>query len=420
MGAPVTHASISASSPEQASTLFLADIWASLWSAFNAIVATYNAIVSTFNSMTGSSIPSYSPASGGGTPHYTPPPPPPPPPPPSPTMSISASSTSITAGEPVTIYWSSSNANSCTGGLYGGSIGTSGSFTTWPSETLSYSATCTGSGGSITKSVIVNVYTPPPTITMSADFHSINPGESATISWSSAHATSCTASGGWSGGKSTSGSEEVFPTSTTNYNLYCSGLGGSANGSTTVTVSGPSMVPLSVPGSNGPITRTVGQEFTIYWGTANVTSGSMSGPGLPSRNVLAGASPIYRFAKLSQSIRNVNPGYVYTITGTGPNGRPRTDSVTVKIINNPPNCAFSGNPSTIVLPQSSTLSWSCSEVNSCSIDQGIGSVAVPIGSREVSPTKTTTYTLSCSNPDGNSTFSTKITVAKPFIKEVRP
>jgi hypothetical protein len=57
--------------------------------------------------------------------------------------------------------------------------------------------------------------------------------QSATLSWQSQHATSCTASGGWSGAKGTSGSESVIPNrvGSITYSLDCTGPGGSKNGS---------------------------------------------------------------------------------------------------------------------------------------------------------------------------------------------
>jgi hypothetical protein len=73
------------------------------------------------------------------------------------------------------------------------------------------------------------VTTPPPaepTVTLSANPTTIDAGESATLTWTSANATSCTASGGWSGTKATSGSASVSPTETTTYELDCSGAGG--------------------------------------------------------------------------------------------------------------------------------------------------------------------------------------------------
>ena len=82
-----------------------------------------------------------------------------------------------------------------------------------------------------------------PSITLSANPPALNdllPGESGTtqLTWSvTGNATSCTASGGWSGSKSTTGgSENVTLSSTTVYTLTCTGPGGSSNKSVTVTV----------------------------------------------------------------------------------------------------------------------------------------------------------------------------------------
>ena len=58
-----------------------------------------------------------------------------------------------------------------------------------------------------------------------------------TITWSSTNATSCSASGDWSGGKGTSGSEEVQITKegTSTFTISCSSGGMSSNSSVSVT-----------------------------------------------------------------------------------------------------------------------------------------------------------------------------------------
>jgi hypothetical protein len=58
-------------------------------------------------------------------------------------------------------------------------------------------------------------------------------GSGVTITWTSS-GSSCTASGGWSGGKAASGSEVVTVSATTNFALACTGAGGTANKSVTV------------------------------------------------------------------------------------------------------------------------------------------------------------------------------------------
>ena len=85
-----------------------------------------------------------------------------------------------------------------------------------------------------------------------------------------------------------------------------------------------------------------------------------------------------------------------------------------------PLCTFSASPSTIIPPQSTSLNWNCQNVNLCSIDNAIGSVNPSSGSTPVSPTKTTTYALSCTGTGGASSFNTTVIVNQFKIKEVAP
>jgi hypothetical protein len=77
----------------------------------------------------------------------------------------------------------------------------------------------------------------PPTLTAAAT--SVVAGSSTTLTWSSTNATSCAASGSWSGALATSGTQTVTPTTvgTATYNLTCSnGAGASKASSVTLTV----------------------------------------------------------------------------------------------------------------------------------------------------------------------------------------
>ncbi len=96
-----------------------------------------------------------------------------------------------------------------------------------------------------------------PTVSLSANPSSITSGQTTTLSWSSTNATSCTASGGWSGTVSnTSGSMSFAPLLTTSYSLSCSGDGGTASKSVTVTVSTP-------PSTPPPSTIGIGSSVTV-------------------------------------------------------------------------------------------------------------------------------------------------------------
>ncbi len=78
---------------------------------------------------------------------------------PIPEVSLSASPTSVIAGQASTLTWSSSNANSCVAsGNWSGTKTISGSESAGSlNTTSSYTLTCTGTGGTASKSVMVNV-----------------------------------------------------------------------------------------------------------------------------------------------------------------------------------------------------------------------------------------------------------------------
>ena len=74
-----------------------------------------------------------------------------------------------------------------------------------------------------------------------------------------------------------------------------------------------------------------------------------------------------------------------------------------------PSVTISAYPETIQVGESSTLTWSSANADTCIIEPDIGSVAVN-GSMPVSPTETTTYTITATGPEGSATDSTTVTV----------
>lgn len=183
---------------------------------------------------------------------------------PAPVVTLSANPTSVVSGSSSTLTWSSTNATSCTAsGGWTGTKATSGSQTTGTlTANTSFTLTCNGVGGVGTRSLTVNVTAPPaPTVSLAANPQSISSGSTSILSWSSTNATSCIASGGWTGTKATSGSQATNPlTSTATFTLTCTGAGGSANQSVTVTVTTtpppsdttPPTVVMSIPGVSVP------------------------------------------------------------------------------------------------------------------------------------------------------------------------
>jgi hypothetical protein len=76
--------------------------------------------------------------------------------------------------------------------------------------------------------------------------------------------------------------------------------------------------------------------------------------------------------------------------------------------------SFKATPSTIYSGEVSTLSWVVSGATSLSIDQTIGPVTpLTVGNHPVSPTVTTTYTLTATNSGGTTTAQATVTVDCP-------
>ncbi|MCX6701587.1 MAG: hypothetical protein NTX96_00060, partial [Candidatus Zambryskibacteria bacterium] len=104
---------------------------------------------------------------------------------------------------------------------------------------------------------------PAPTVVLTANPTSVSYNGSSTLTWSSTNATSCTASGDWSGTKAISGSESTGNlTSGKTYTITCIGLGGTVTAFTSVTV-----------GSIPPIT------YTLTINTTGNGSGTVTGAG---------------------------------------------------------------------------------------------------------------------------------------------
>ena len=168
--------------------------------------------------------------------------------PPTPVVTLTASATTIPSGSTSTLKWSSKNVTSCArSGGWSGIEAASGSLAVSPTSTTTYALACTNSAGtaqSATK-ITVNAASPPPapTATLKAGAASISSGGSTSLTWSSTNASSCTASGGWTGTEAANGTKSVSPTATTTYTLDCTGSGGKAQVSTTVALNGSGTPP---------------------------------------------------------------------------------------------------------------------------------------------------------------------------------
>jgi hypothetical protein len=114
-----------------------------------------------------------------------------------------------------------------------------------------------------------------PTISLTASTTTVTMNGSTTVTWSSKRATTCTASGDWSGSKATSGSQTISAlTENSSFNLSCSGTGGDASDTISITVAAP-LPTLSFSAS--PNTVSQNGLTTLNWTSTDVTNCTASG-----------------------------------------------------------------------------------------------------------------------------------------------
>lgn len=94
------------------------------------------------------------------------------------------------------------------------------------------------------------------TVALSASPSTVAAGSASTLTWSSANATSCAASGAWSGKQATNGSRSTGAlTATATFSLTCTGVGGPAMASVTISVGSSAITAFANAGS-GNVTVT--------------------------------------------------------------------------------------------------------------------------------------------------------------------
>ena len=215
-----------------------------------------------------------------------------------PVVNLSLGANSIIQGSSTTLSWSVSGTSpTCTAsGGWSGGKGTSGSVTVNPSSTATYTLTCSNSAGSASQSITLTVTSAPvaPSITITVSPSTITAGQSTTLSWSvSGTSPTCTASGGWSGGKNASGSLSVNPATTTSYTLACSNAAGGTSKSATVTVNPvPVVVKPTISFSASTTTITAGQSATLNWSVSGTSPTCTASGGWSGGKAISGSQSV--------------------------------------------------------------------------------------------------------------------------------
>jgi peptidoglycan-associated lipoprotein len=77
-----------------------------------------------------------------------------------------------------------------------------------------------------------------------------------------------------------------------------------------------------------------------------------------------------------------------------------------------PTATLTVDPPSIEIGQTANLSWTTTNANDVSISNGIGTVAAT-GRQSISPTESTTYTLTANGPNGSTTAVARLTIVPP-------
>ena len=183
--------------------------------------------------------------------------------------------------------------------------------------TLAVSA-CGGGGGG-------GPAAPPPTVSLAASATDVRTDGPVTLTWSSTNASSCSASGAWSGSLATSGSQSQTVGGTSNYAITCTGGGGSASGAATVTA-------WNAPASNISADATsilTNNNVALTWSSQNAnactgadglsgslaTSGNLTSPTLTSTTVfsVSCSNPVFSAVKASVTV-NVSATFTASVS----------------------------------------------------------------------------------------------------------
>ena len=267
---------------------------------------------------------------------------------------------------------------------------------------------------------------PDPVVNLSTSQTSVNSGSSAVLSWSSSNAVSCTASDGWVGSKSTSGSESVTPKIDMRYALTCVNSAGVSVTSSVVimvvssggtnTDSGNTSTDTTAPViSSVTKTKITSDSVTISWLTNEPSTGQIEFTqqcpsvgciiNLPSELTTSHFITITGFVPKTSyafTVRSADAtGNVGTVAGNT-----FTTLGVVVLTDSTPTVTISASPTSITSGKSATLSWKATNASSAYIDNGVGNVSLS-GTKIVYPKQKTKYTITAI---GTKTVTSSVTV----------
>ena len=231
---------------------------------------------------------------------------------PEPPLSFKANSEDIMVGASTNLIWDTAFADTVTITPGIGTVTDDGSVAVSPEQTTTYTITAIGPGGTSTATTTVHVSYPPPPTEFTANPQMLGePGDAATLTWTTSWADSCRIEPGI-GSVPVNGSVQVTPAVNTTYTLTATGPGGVTRKSIAVSFPAPS-VSLIADKQN----VYTGNPVTLSWSSANADTCTIE-PGIGTVDI-EGSTVVSPLATTT-----------YTISAAGPGGT-TSSSVTVTV-----------------------------------------------------------------------------------------
>jgi hypothetical protein len=300
--------------------------------------------------------------------------------------------------DPITYQWTQIGGNSVT---LSSPTAAKTTFTAAAGQTYLFKLTVTDSGG-LSSSATTRVTTTTPTsatiVRFDATPNNIALGQSSTLTWVVQGATTVSINNGI-GNVAATGSTTVSPQTTTTYTLTAVGPAGNVTATATVTVGAANTTTAQIIRFEAnPVTIQPGQQSTLSWTTTGATSVSISGVGAVTANGSTTVTP--------------QQTTTYTLSATGSDGKTVTAPVTVTVASGtiPQVVVFVATPQNIDAGSSTKLCWQVTGATNISIQPGVGDNLNANDCATVSPTTTTTYTLTATNATGQIQANTTVNV----------
>jgi len=305
------------------------------------------------------------------------------------TITLDGSSSYDPDGDAITYQWTQLSGQAVT---LSAPTSAKTNFTAVAGQNYTFRLTVTDTGG-LSNSATTRVQTgsAPSAATVvrfDATPNQIQAGQQSTLTWIVQGATSVSINNGV-GNVAATGSTTVSPSQTTTYTLTAVGPTGNVTATTTVTVgAAPAGNPQIVRFEASPLNIKPGEQSTLSWTTTGATQVSISGVGSVTPNGSTTVTPAQTTT--------------YTLTATSADGKSVTAPVTVTVASGsiPQVVVFVATPTTIDAGASTKLCWQVTGATSIKIDPGVGSNLNANDCATISPSVTTTYTLTATNSTG--------------------